>query len=251
MSKTHSILLKQLPFLFAAVTAVGLSACQKNSSSSESGTTATTPQSYQTPGITFYSDSAYNNVDVEDTYYFGHRTAYLYYVGVMSNARHQEGSLECAELKTLGTAAPQAMAASTIGGYQNAWSKAEGRRYGRLQTSQGGVMGSLSSWQTRDGKPLNQLMAGTYLVCLKSRSHGVSEAMGFFFEVGPQTNGTLSLNLSVTDYRVHFSPVYQGRTFRSWHSDGSSGRDRRTDRPSRNLPDQKNRWAQTEVRPRR
>jgi len=187
-----------------------LSACDKKSDSNES-VNAATPQSFPAPGINFYSDANYTNVDIDDSIYFGNRNAVLYYLGGSFAGRNP--NTECNQFMRAGRNGPPPIAFSRMGGFENRWRAAGTRRYGRVNSRRGDTLGHVQQWKLRDGKNLTQLAGGCYVICLidKNRRH---DAMGIFFEANAQMQTHVSVNMSFQNHQAQFSQTYFGQQFK-------------------------------------
>lgn len=189
-----------------------LGGCNKSSSSSDDQNgSAVTPQTYPAPGLTFYSDANYTNVDIDDSIHFGNRVAVLYYLGV-NGFQGRNATTECNQFMRAGRNAPVPMAYSQLGGFENRWRAAGTRRYGRVNSRRGDTLGRVQSWKLRNGQNLTQLQGGYYVVCLMDRQRR-HEAMGLFFEANAQMQTQVSFNMSFSNYRASFSGAYYGPQF--------------------------------------
>lgn len=191
-----------------------LSACDKKSSdnkASEPGP-AQTPQTYPAPGLTFYSQDVYKNVPTDRSYYFGGRTAYLYYLGAVPfNGRN--AVVDCTEVMRAGNNGMPPLASSSLGGFQNRWKARRTQRYNQVHAARGDRFAQVQKWYTQEGnQPLTQLYAGSYLVCLLDRN-GTHDGMGFYFEANAQMTPNVNVNMGFQDYQVQFSQCYFGSEF--------------------------------------
>lgn len=195
-----------------ALTAL-LTACNKSSDSNADTSAAVTPQTYPAPGLTFYSDGNYTNVDIDDSIYFGNRNAVLYYLGTTSFAG-RDANNECNQFMRAGRNAPVPVAFSRMGGFENRWRAAGTRRYGRVNSRRGDTLGHVQTWKMRNGKALTQLQGGCYVVCLMDRSRR-HDAMGMFFEANSQMQTHVAFNMSFSNYRANFSAAYFGSQYKT------------------------------------
>lgn len=190
-----------------------MSGCNKSSSNSEGNGNGVTPQTYPAPGLTFYSDGNYTNVDIDDSIHFGNRTAVLYFMGNASFAG-RNASQECTQFMRAGRNAPMPIAFSRMGGYENRWRGAGTRRYGRVNSRRGDSLGQVQKWQMRNGQLLTHLQGGNYVVCLMDRNRK-HDAMGMFFECNANMQSQVSFNMSFSNYQAQFSGAYYGPRFQA------------------------------------
>lgn len=196
-----------------------MSGCNKSSNNSEEPAgSAVTPQTFPAPGLTFYSDGNYTNVDIDDSIHFGNRTAVLYYMGNVGFAG-RNATNECNQFMRAGRNAPMPVAYSRMGGYENRWRAAGTRRYGRVNSRRGDSLGQVQTWKLRNGQNLTQLQGGCYVVCLMDRNRR-HDAMGMFFEANAQMQTQVSFNMSFSNYQAQFSGAYYGPKFQT-HARGA------------------------------
>jgi hypothetical protein len=196
-----------------------LSACNKSSNESKSNAgNGVTPQTYPAPGLTFYADSNYTNVDIDDSIYFGNRNAVMYYMGTQGFGG-RNATNECNQFLRAGRNGPVPLAYSRMGGFENRWRAAGTRRYGRVNSRRGDSLGQVQSWKLRDGSALQSLNGGSYVVCLvdRNRQH---EAMGMFFEANAQMQTQVSFNMSFQNYGAQFSGPYYQKGFQQQQGRG-------------------------------
>lgn len=191
------------------VLAAVMGGCNKSSSDSDAPKeSAVTPQTYPAPGLTFYSDANYTNVDIDDSIHFGNRVAVLYYLGG-SGFQGRNATTECNQFQRAGRNAPPPLASSQLGGFENRWRTAGTRRYGRVNSRRGETLGNVQSWKLHNGQNLTQLQGGFYVVCLMDRRRR-HDSMGIFFEANAQMQAQVAFNMSFSNYQASFSGAYYG-----------------------------------------
>ena len=166
--------------------------------------TAGTPQNYPAPGINFFSDEIIDRA-IDDSYFFGDRTAYLFdYRG--SSVNRATADEICRDKVVDQNFAFWSRGYAKISGSSH-WRRS-GRRDGHLSARRGDRMAHVMRWKDRQGGgDLVSISGGLHLICFVSDRSNVSP-VGMFFDAGRQSS--LNVNMQFGNQGMRFSQPYYG-----------------------------------------